>query len=80
MLKTLESLPEFAFTRNSRDETVMIIRGEQGYHWDKNLEHFTPEEMNNFRRVTPEQLKAMEIGALFGWDAKGANPEYHKSL
>jgi hypothetical protein len=72
-------LPLYAFTTSSvTGETMMIIRGERGLHWDKNLANFTAEEMNSFHRVTPEQLKAMEIGAFFGWKVPGANPDYHR--
>lgn len=74
-------LPLYAFTTsNVTGETMMIIRGEQGLHWERNLDKFTPDELNAHHGVTPEQLKAMEIGALFGWDKLGANPKYHNSI
>lgn len=81
VLNMSDNLPKYAFTSSIRTgETMMIVRGEQGLQWDRQLKHVTPYDMNRLHGVTPEQLKAMEIGALFGWDAKGANPDYHKPL
>lgn len=72
------NLPEYAFIRSYKTgETIMLKRGEMGFIVDKNLENVTPEEMNQHWGVTPEQLKAMEIGAFFGWDQPGADPDYH---
>lgn len=76
---TRTPLPPYAFvTSNITGDTVMIIRGEPGLHWDKNVAKFSPEELNAFHGVTSTQLRAMEIGALFDWKAPGANPDYHK--
>lgn len=73
------NLPQYAFVQsNITGETMMVIRGESGLHWDKNLVNFTADEMNAHWGNTLEQAMAMEIGALFGWDVPGANPEYHK--
>lgn len=73
------NLPEYAFVQSSvTGETMMVIRGEAGLLWDKNVTKFTAAEMNSFWGVTPEQARAMEIGALFGWNVPGADPEYHK--
>lgn len=73
------NLPELAFVQSSvTGETMMIVRGETGLQWDKNVVKFTADELNSIRGVTPEQVKAMEIGALFGWNVPGADPEYHR--
>lgn len=75
----MNKLPLYAFVTSSvTGETMMIVRGERGLHWDKNLVQFTADELNGYHRVTPEQVKAMEIGALFSWNAPGADPDYHK--
>lgn len=78
-MKMKNNLPLYAFVESERTgETMMIIRGEMGLHWDKNVVNFTADELNSFHRVTPEQVKAMEIGSLFGWNVPGADPDYHK--
>lgn len=74
-------LPEYAFVSSEiTGETMMIIRGEMGLHWDKNVVKFSPDELNAIRGVTPEQLKAMITGCYFGWNSPGASPAYHRSL
>lgn len=72
-------LPEYAFVNSSvTGETMMIIRGEKGLHWDRNVVKFSADELNQFHGVTPEQVRAMEVGALFSWDVPGADPDYHR--
>lgn len=78
-MKMKANLPKYAFVQSHiTGETMMIINGEAGLQWDKNVARFTAQELNTIRGVTPEQVKAMEVGALFGWDTPGADPEYHK--
>lgn len=74
------NLPKYAFVQSHvSGETMMIVRGEKGFQFDKNVAKFTAEELNTIRGVKPEEVKAMEVGALFGWDVPGADPEYHKT-
>jgi hypothetical protein len=75
----MNQLPLYAFVTSSvTGETMMIIRGERGLHWDKNVVKFSADELNKFHGITDSQIKAMEIGALFSWDAPGADPNYHE--
>lgn len=75
----MNQLPLYAFVTSSvSGETMMIIRGERGLHWDKNVVKFSADELNTFHGVTAAQAKAMEIGALFSWDVPGADPNYHE--
>lgn len=70
------NLPLYAFAHSElAGKTMMLIRGERGFHdWDTDD---SPEELNRLFGVTPEQAKAMWVGAMYGWDSPGADPDYH---
>lgn len=76
------SLPSdcLAYIENE-NKIVRIIKGEAGYcdteftvdDADKNKE--TVNMLNAANKVTPQQLEAMKVGALSGWESPKANPE-----
>jgi hypothetical protein len=73
------NLPLYAFAQSElTGKTMMIILGERGlHHWDKNNVK-SSDELNFLHGVTSEEAKAMWVGAMFGWDMPGADPDYHK--
>jgi hypothetical protein len=59
-------------------EPIMITRGEPGYR--PFASEFAPATavrlFNESLHVTPEQVKAMLAGSMFGWDCPAANPQH----
>lgn len=74
VLATLKKLPPVCLTRSKASGTVIAIRrGELGYYLvDTPL---SPEEFNRRHGITPEQVAAMENGALHGWEIPEADPD-----
>lgn len=74
VLETLKKLPPICLTRSKPSGTVIAIRrGELGYYIvDTQL---SPEEFNRRHGITPEQVAAMENGALHGWEIPEADPD-----
>ena len=74
----LAKLPPLCFARHpSTGGTILIIRGEDGYHPVKTA--CTPEQLNAARSKPPTgaQVAAMLAGSLFGWDQPIADPARH---
>ena len=64
-------LPMFAASRHPETgEPIMIYAGEQGY-WPL-APDIDPEKFNRDIGATPAQLRAMEIGSMFGWEVPGS--------
>jgi hypothetical protein len=61
-----DKLPVLCGARDpSNNRPVAILRGEMGYFlW---AEGTTPEEWNNDRNISPDQVKAMIAGSVLGW-------------
>lgn len=74
VLATLQKLPPVCLTRTKATRAVIAIRrGELGYYLvDPPI---SPEEFNKLHDITPEQVAAMENGALFGWEVPEADPD-----
>lgn len=78
----LAALPEVAFLDNSWDKSKgappvrAVKRGVLGYF--AIFTRLSADELNKAAGVTPEQVEAMTIGSLVGWDAPGANPANHE--
>jgi hypothetical protein len=73
----LDRYPMAAAVRHpTTDEPILLKPGVKGYF--PAPEGLDPDEYNRDMGVTPAQLRAMEIGAIFGWDVPGANPAYHE--
>ena len=63
----------------------IIVEGESGYYKTDILEcnriksheeaKVFVDELNKKLGLTKGEVKAMEIGSMFGWDAPGASPE-----
>lgn len=72
----LAKLPARCFAQlPSTGETIVIVRGESGY---RPIDSVCPPEMLNAalpEPPTPEQVQAMLIGSMFGWDVPGADPD-----
>lgn len=69
------TLPPFCYARlPSTGETIIIVRGEAGYH--RTTTHSTAKELNAAlsQPPTPEQVEAMLAGSLFGWRVPLADP------
>lgn len=79
-----EKLPEMCYTVNGvTGKVITIKRGEHGYH-ETTIHTYSKEEseavvsgLNSRLGVTKAQEQAMYVGALFGWDAPGANPDIY---
>lgn len=75
-MTNFDKLPIAAATRHPvTGETILLKPGVKGYFTaPPNLD---PDAYNRDMRVTPHQLRAMEIGAIFGFHVPGADPVYH---
>lgn len=75
-------LPEMCYLTLSNGQRVILSRGEPGFRAvPESVEPGrTSEELNAALGVTPEQCRAMEIGAAFGFDKPGANPAFIEQL
>lgn len=74
----LHKFPMAAATRHPvTDEPILIRPGIKGYFPAPTID---PDTYNRDMRVTPAQLRAMEIGAIFGWNVPGADPDYHDAV
>lgn len=63
-------LPEKCLAKNPSDgETIIIVRGERGYHPFPGRD---ADRFNARRNITPEMVEAMLVGSMFGWDVPGA--------
>jgi len=70
-------LPIAAATRHPvTNEPILIKAGIKGYYPVPGLDVDT---YNRDMKVTEAQLRAMEIGAIFGFDVPGADPDYHSN-
>ncbi len=77
-------LPETCLaTLPSTGELIVLKRGETGYFrsdWDtgNKAENKKLAEWHNHRcGITPAQVKAMQVGTMFGFDAPGADPQIY---
>jgi hypothetical protein len=63
----------------TNNKPILIKAGVKGY-FPAPTPDFDPDTYNRDMGVTPAQLRAMEIGSIFGFEVPGANPEYHEKL
>ena len=74
--KNFGQLPTECAARNPVDgSTVLITRGEMGYHL---LPGVDVDKYNAYRNVTKEQEQAMLAGSMFGWDCPAADPQTYE--
>jgi hypothetical protein len=74
-----ENLPIACATRHPVTNAPILIQvGQQGY-WPL-PDGTDPDKFNKAMNVTPAQLHAMEVGAIFGFDVPGANPDFAKDV
>ena len=72
-----DKLPLACATRHPvTNEPILLKAGEKGYWPAPGID---PDAYNKAMRVTSAQLRAMEVGAIFGFDVPGADPEYPKN-
>lgn len=78
-MKKNVTLPAVSFvTSVLTNETMMIKCGKRGYFpVEDKYKPFTAEQLNRLFNITPEQDLAMQVGALYGWKERGADPMYH---
>lgn len=69
----------------SENEIGLIKYGETGYYRTDYEPLQTVEDNERFVKwlndglaLTDNEIYAMEIGSMFGWDAPGANPDFYK--
>ena len=72
------NLPDYCFAPDMMDENKIIIikYGESGYYPTEYTGNAM--EYNEKIGVTREQVEAMKVGSMFGWDVPGVNPEFYK--
>jgi hypothetical protein len=73
--ETTLNLPPCCFARMpTTGETVLIVRGGQGYHPVSSP--FPAAQLNDTlpRPPTAAEIEAMMAGSMFGWDVPGADP------
>ena len=56
-------------------EPIMIRFGERGYYKINLSEDMTIDDMNESVGATKAQVKAMEVGSMYGWTVPGADPK-----
>jgi hypothetical protein len=79
VLTTLKKLPQMCLTRSKTTGAVIAIRrGEIGFYAIQT--QLTPEEFNQRRGISPDQVEAMENGSLLGWEVPAADPDIVKRL
>ena len=82
--KNLAALPELVYIDNSdhrvpgAPKIIAVKRGESGYFPIQTS--LSVEDLNFPLNVTREQIEAMFIGSMFGWDVPGAHPDAHKKF
>lgn len=72
---TVSGLPPLCYARQpSTGATVLIVRGEAGYHPVETS--LTAEQLNTTLTQPPtrQQVQAMLVGSLLGWSVPGADP------
>jgi hypothetical protein len=74
-------LPRLAFIDNRHGHygpspVIAVRRGERGYYPIQTTA--TAEALNERSGVTTEQVEAMHVGSMFGWDVPGAFPANQK--
>lgn len=72
----IKTLPELCYSTSSlTGKTIVIKKGESGYYPCKDgYEDIPATELNEKLGVTKGQRLAMEMGSMFGWHTKGADP------
>ena len=83
-MTNLDKLPEYCFSILNMDGSVILIKkGKDGYFKTDIEPCVTQEkteemirEMNKSLGITRTQQISMEMGSIFGWDCKGADPDY----
>ena len=74
------TLPIACATRHPvTNEPILLRAGTKGY-FPAPTKDFDPDAYNKAMHVTNAELKAMEIGAIFGFDVRGADPDCHLNL
>jgi len=71
-------LPPLCYARvPSTGATVLIVRGEPGYHPVETS--LTPEQLNTALAEPPtsEQVEALLVGSMLGWQVPGTDPARH---
>ena len=81
------NLPDVCLTTLStdRNQVVAIVNGETGYYPQERFQvkedaEIFASEYNKKRSITAAQVKAMEVGSMFGWDVPGANPTLYEHI
>jgi hypothetical protein len=72
---TAPGLPPLCYARHPEiGATVLIVRGEDGYHPIRTF--LTPGQLNAALAEPPTaaQVRAMLVGSMFGWQVSGADP------
>jgi len=85
VLETLSKLPEQVFVPLNTDPCVVtaLHRGIPGY--TPVIRHNTAEAAQaqcnrlNDATITPAQIEAMQVGAMFGWHVPGADPDTYNT-
>lgn len=89
LAKNMEVLPELCYTLvedfmgDQGTHVGIIKRGVSGYFpYQHGLENMTAKAAKDFcdrqnerLGLTPQEVKAMSFGSMFGWDTPGAHPD-----
>ena len=76
---SLSKLPPMAFA-TIKDKVVMVKRGQRGYEPAGDVGRFTADELNERMNVPKHMAAALMIGAAFGFDAPGADPDFWSTV
>lgn len=75
-----EELPDICFSKmKTTNKIVVIKKGESGYYPSEKYEnHDNVDELNENIGVSKAQMRAMEMGSMYGWNIKGIDPKLHE--
>lgn len=79
-MTNLEKLPELCWIKiSSTNELAIVKRGVRGYFpQSKENKIYSSGDLDRLNKelgVTKAQMEAMRVGSMWGWDAKGADPD-----
>lgn len=79
-MKNNINLPDYCFAQNvlNKGEIIIIKSNEEDcYHPTGKTGNAM--EYNKAIGVTKNQMKAMIVGSMYGWDVPGANPMFYEN-
>lgn len=78
-MKNNRNLPDYCFAQDiMNEEEIIIIKSNEEGCYHPTGEKGDAMEYNKAIGVTENQMRAMIVGSMFGWNVPGANPEHYE--